>query len=202
MSTLSLNLRFHFKIYCMCTFREISALAWGDKTDKDIHRHTSTCLVGRRLLGVLIINAPHPPPLHTPPPRHLPAPSSVSVSGGDVLLGAALSVCRLILNFSAAAVGFLSGRSGLKRARCLSLLSPSSSPSLRRSPPAHRCPFPSVRRSTLWLEVFPTELVHRSAVRPEGRRHEATLERKGDRGAKGINQSDFTGTRDDVQGEH
>lgn len=102
----------------MCTFRLISALAWGDKNDKDIHRHTSTCLVERRSLGVPIINVPSSP-------HHLPTQSCVCpCQAGDVLLGTALSVCRLILNFSAAAVGFLSGRSGLKRARRLSSFAP------------------------------------------------------------------------------
>lgn len=55
--TLSLNFRFHFKIYCMSTLGENSALARGDRYP---HGHTSTCLVGRGSLGVRIIDAPLP----------------------------------------------------------------------------------------------------------------------------------------------
>lgn len=115
-----------------------------------VHRHTSTCLEGRHFLGVPIIHGPPSP--FPPPPLSLPC---FPVRQGDVPHGAAPSVCRLILNFSATAVGFLSRRSGLKIVRRLSLFSLS-----RRSLllPIATCPLsPPVHRPALGLEVSPEQ---------------------------------------------
>lgn len=114
-----------------------------------VHRHTSTCLEGRHFLGVPIIHGPPSP--FPPPPLSLPC---FPVRQGDVPHGAAPSVCRLILNFSATAVGFLSRRSGLKIVRRLSLFSLST-----LSPPSHRyLPLsPPVHRPALGLEVSPEQ---------------------------------------------
>jgi len=72
------DLEFQIVISCVCVFRRISDLAcMGGRNDTDIHAHTSTCLVGRRSLGVPIINAPL---LSFSPP----AQSSVSVAGREM----------------------------------------------------------------------------------------------------------------------
>lgn len=148
-----------------------------------VHRHTSTCLEGRRFLGVPIIHGPPSP--FPPPPLSLPC---FPVRQGDVPHGAAPSVCRLILNFSAAAVGFLSTRSGLKSARRLSLFSLDALSS-----------FPSLLAPSLLPSTDPhfgwkfprSRAAPPSSVRPESRRNEASLreERReeGANKAKGIN---------------
>lgn len=119
-----------------------------------VHRHTSTCLEGRHFLGVPIIHGPPSP--FPPPPLSLPC---FPVRQGDVPHGAAPSVCRLILNFSATAVGFLSRRSGLKIVRRLSLFSLST-----LSPPSHRYlpPLSSGPQTRTWAGSFPrAEPLHR-----------------------------------------
>lgn len=147
-----------------------------------VHRHTSTCLEGRHFLGVPIIHGPTSP--FPPPPLSLPC---FPVRQGDVPHGAAPSVCRLILNFSATAVGFLSRRSGLKIVRRFSLSSLSRRALLL---PIATCPLsPPVHRPG-WK--FPqSRAAPPSSVRPESRRDEASLreERReeGANKAKGIN---------------
>lgn len=120
------GLKFRFKIYCKCTFREDSAVARGDSTSTQAHFHLS-CRKGLARC-----------PYNRRPPS--PAASSSLLrfrvrQAGAVRLGAQRTVCRLRLNFSAAAVGFPSGRSGSEPARRLSLLSPPSVLSSGPSPP-------------------------------------------------------------------
>lgn len=118
-------------------FTEVSAPAC-DTMMKDIHRHTSTCLVVRRSLGVLIINAHLPSTLH-----HLAA-HSVSVSAGEM--------CSSEPRWASVASYWVSARqqSGF------------SGDQVNSSPPAHHCPFPSVHRASLTHQVSPAALLHRS----------------------------------------
>ena len=118
------------------SLQELSAVARGDRTDKDLHRHTSTCLCVAgvppdSLLPPLLSSLLSSPP--SSPLQLLSSALCLRVRREDVQLGAALSVCRLRLNFSAAAVRFLCWRSGFKTPPCVVL---SSGPGTALLPPA------------------------------------------------------------------